>query len=52
MVLNSFEHPHIQVKWSAINVVGQLSIYLAPSSISSTGVFCTESEREKKVRQH
>ncbi|PRQ33141.1 hypothetical protein RchiOBHm_Chr5g0054221 [Rosa chinensis] len=30
MVLNSFEHPHIRVRWSAINAVGQLSTYLAP----------------------
>ncbi|XP_062018387.1 uncharacterized protein LOC133734787 isoform X2 [Rosa rugosa] len=30
MVLNSLEHPHIRVRWSAINAVGQLSTYLAP----------------------
>ncbi|KAM5584465.1 hypothetical protein ABKV19_004040 [Rosa sericea] len=30
MVLNSLEHPHIRVRWSAINAVSQLSTYLAP----------------------
>ncbi|KAM5584469.1 importin-5 [Rosa sericea] len=30
MVLNSFEHSHIRVRWSAINAVGQLSTYLGP----------------------
>ncbi|GER50738.1 importin beta-3 [Striga asiatica] len=30
MVLNSFQHPHPRVRWSAINAIGQLSTDLGP----------------------
>ena len=30
MVLNSFQHSHMHVRWSAINAIGQLSTDLGP----------------------
>ena len=30
MVLNSFQHSHMRVRWSAINAIGQLSTDLGP----------------------